>query len=42
VWFNYYDEGDAKTWADFLLRTIGPALDRFLREPTFMGMRLDQ
>lgn len=43
VWFNYYDEDDARTWAEFLVRTIGPVLERFLNEPpTFFGIRGDK
>ena len=33
VWFNYYDEADARGWGEFLARTIAGALERFLSEP---------
>jgi len=40
VWFNYYDESDARTWGEFLSHSMGPALERFLTEPpSFFGFR---
>jgi hypothetical protein len=40
VWFNYYDEADARAWGEFLASTIGDALERFLSEPpSFLGFR---
>ena len=40
VWFNYYDEADARVWGEFLARTIGDALERFLSEPpSLFGFR---
>ncbi|WP_269991986.1 hypothetical protein [Arthrobacter sp. B2a2-09] len=40
VWFAYYDERDAAIWADFLARSLGPALQEFLaRLPSYFGHR---
>lgn len=33
VWFAYYDETDAAVWADFLARTVEPALRTFVAQP---------
>lgn len=43
VWFSYYDENDAAMWAEFLVRSFGPALQEFLARPSsFFGHRQPQ
>ena len=37
VWFRYYDEEDARDWADFLSRSLPAALESFVADPTWFG-----